>query len=477
MNTEKSIELAVMAGGSGSRLWPLSREAHPKQLLALSNDKSMLNNTLNRFNSLNVSRHTVLCHERYRFEVAQEIMSMGLDSTQIILEPCARDTAAATVLAALSARDRDPEAVVLLCPADHAFKSLGDLEEKIIQAITSAEEGYIVAFGITPTQPATGYGYIKMSDRNQTTSNIKEFVEKPSLERAQQYIKSGDYLWNSGMLLFKAQSLLDELVNYEPDLVTQCEQAFYNKQPDLDFIRIAQEDFEPIHPISIDYALMEKTNKAVVIPIACEWSDLGSWEAVWDYNKKDENSNVLQGDISAVDTKNCYIRSIEGFFVATIGINNLSVVVTPDALLISELNAAQKVKNIVSELKKNKRQEYLVHQEMYRPWGKYKNVVSGARYQVKLITVKPGEKLSVQKHFYRAEHWIVVSGVAVVYQGESVQSLKRKTLHENESVYIAVEEVHSLENPGVCDLKLIEVQTGSYLGEDDIVRLDDKYGR
>ena len=461
------IKAVVMAGGSGSRLWPMSRASHPKQFLSLYGDDTMLQSTMSRLSDLEVDSSVIICNEEHRFFVAEQLREINkLDS--IILEPVGRNTAPAIALAALSAVD-DP--LLLVLAADHVIQNKAGFTKAITDAIPLAEAGKLVTFGIVPNEPHTGYGYIKRGSAGNKGFKVDAFVEKPSSQLAQKYLSSGDYFWNSGMFLFKASRYLEELRKYRPDIAEICEISMSNAESDLDFLRVSSEKFSLCPSESIDYAVMEKTADAVMVPMDAGWSDIGSWSSLWDVSKKDGDGNSCQGDVLLHDTNNCLVRA-EDKFIATVGVDDLIIVSTKDAILVAHKDSAQDAKVIAQKLKEGNRTEWELHREVYRPWGKYDSIDNGERYQVKRITVKPGAKLSVQMHHHRAEHWIVVSGSAKVTNGEETFLLT-----ENQSTYIPVGVVHALENPGKVELELIEVQSGSYLGEDDIVRFEDRYGR
>ena len=457
-----------MAGGSGTRLWPLSRAAHPKQFLSLHGKNTMLQETVNRIDGLNISSSITICNEEHRFFVAEQLREIGKLGS-IILEPVGKNTAPAIALAAFHSVEEDP--LLLVLAADHVIQDNVAFEKSVSAAIPLAESGKLVTFGIVPMEPHTGYGYIKGGKEQDAGFDVDKFVEKPSLELAQEYLSSGNFFWNSGMFMFKASSYLEELKQFRPDIYDACKVSLDKSESDLDFLRINKEKFEACPSESIDYAVMEKTTNAVVVPMAAGWSDIGSWSSLWDISKKDDNGNSSHGDVLLHDSNNSYIRSDEKL-VAAVGVDDLVIVDTKDALMVAHRDAVQDAKLIAQQLKSKSRTEWELHREVYRPWGKYDSIDNGDRYQVKRITVKPGAKLSVQMHHHRAEHWIVVSGRAKVTNGG-----KTFFLSENESTYIPVGVIHSLENPEKTNLELIEVQSGSYLGEDDIVRFEDKYGR
>jgi mannose-1-phosphate guanylyltransferase len=462
-----SICPVIMAGGSGTRLWPLSRAAHPKQFLKLHGEDTMLQATVKRLSGLDIQSSIIICNEEHRFFVAEQLREIDKLGS-IILEPVGRNTAPAIALAALTAKD-DP--LLLVLAADHVIQDEAAFSAAVTLAIPLAEAGNLVTFGITPNEPNTGYGYIKRGNAVGSGFEVDKFAEKPSSDVARDYLSSGDYYWNSGMFLFRASNYLEELKKFRPDILEQCEASVMEVKADLDFLRINKETFESCPAESVDYAVMEKTSRAVVVPMDAGWSDIGSWSSLWDISEKDGEGNSAHGDVILHNTRNSYVRS-DNKLVAVIGVDDLVVVSTKDALMVAHKDSVQDVKMITESLKIQARSEWQLSREVYRPWGKYDSIDSGERYQAKRITVKPGAKLSVQMHHHRAEHWVVVSGTALVTNGD-----KTFLLSENESTYIPVGVVHALENPGKVELELIEVQSGSYLGEDDIVRFDDRYGR
>lgn len=476
----------IMAGGTGSRLWPLSRELYPKQFLKLQSEMTMLQSTIHRLAGLQCTNPQVICNEEHRFIVAEQLRQMGMLAQNIILEPVGRNTAPAIALSALTAVVNDQDPLLLVLAADHVIKDETAFRHAIEAAIPIADNGKLVTFGIVATSPETGYGYIKRgqkynyislsenSEQQQDTPlafAVDKFVEKPDFDTARHYIENGEYYWNSGMFLFRASRYLQELKLHRPDILTACQQAIGNLDPDMDFIRVDKMAFTACPDDSIDYAVMEKTSDAVVVPLDAGWSDVGSWSSLWEISDKDEFGNVQRGDVVNHDSRNNYVFAESGL-VTTVGIENIVVVQTKDAVLVAAKDKVQEVKHIVNHLKNSERTEHHTHCEVYRPWGKYDSIDIGNRYQVKRITVKPGEKLSLQMHHHRAEHWIVVAGTAKVTHGDNVQ-----LVGENQSIYIPVGTVHALENPGKIPMEIIEIQTGAYLGEDDIVRLEDRYGR
>ncbi|KAA8729508.1 mannose-1-phosphate guanyltransferase [Ewingella americana] len=468
----------IMAGGSGSRLWPLSRSLYPKQFLRLNGEFTMLETTINRLNGIAIEAPVVICNEQHRFIVAEQLRQMGRLTKNIILEPFGRNTAPAIALAALSAlKDKsDADPLLLVLAADHVIQDEAAFHYAVRNALPHAESGKLVTFGIVPSAPETGYGYIRRGSACQSKEKhqafeVAEFVEKPNLDTAKNYLQSGEYYWNSGMFLFSAKRYLEELGKFRPDILFACQTSMSQAAPDLDFIRVDEVAFMQCPDESIDYAVMEKTGDAVVVPLDAGWSDVGSWSSLWDISTKTAEGNVHHGDVITHSTENSYIYA-ESSLIATVGVKDLVVVQTKDAVLIAARNQVQDVKKIVEQLKADGRHEFHNHREVYRPWGKYDSIDSGERYQVKRITVKPGEGLSLQMHHHRSEHWVVVTGTARVTLGDET-----KLLGENESIYIPLGIPHCLENPGKTPLNLIEVRSGSYLEEDDIVRIKDRYGR
>ncbi|CVG66299.1 Mannose-1-phosphate guanylyltransferase rfbM [Serratia marcescens] len=466
----------VMAGGTGSRLWPMSRESFPKQFLSIDDSGvSLLQQTLQRLSGLTgieVAAPLVICNEEHRFLVAEQLREIGQLATNIILEPVGRNTAPAVALAAHLAAEEDEESMLLVLAADHLITKVDNFHAAIQTAISFAENNQLVTFGIIPEHPETGYGYIKRGEHlSNACFKVDSFVEKPRLEKAVEYLASGDYSWNSGMFMFKTAKFLQELRQFSPEIFSTTQQSVSNSQRDMNFIRVEQDIFKHCPSDSIDYAVMEKTHDAVVIPIDAGWSDVGSWSSLWEVSKKDHLGNVNVGDIISIDSNDNYISS-ESALVATIGLENLIVVNTNDALLIAHKDKVQDVKKVVDELKKRNLHHFRQHSTAYRPWGKICDIDSGTHFQVKKIIVRPGEGLSVQRHLHRAEHWVVVSGTARVNVDD-----QEFFLSENQSTFIPPCSVHTLENPGKIDLEMIEVRSGHYLEEDDIERLQDRYGR
>ena len=461
----------VLAGGTGSRLWPKSRAALPKQFLSLTSNSTMLQDTITRLKGTNAEPPVFICNDAHRFLVAEQLRKKNIEHDGILLEPVGRNTAPAIALAALHATKNENDPVLLVLAADHLIKDQSAFHSAITKAEVLANEGKLVTFGIVPDQAHTGYGYIKAGNVLNVGFEVAEFVEKPELETAKQYVESGDFFWNSGMFMFKASRYIEELGKYHPEMLEICRRAIETEAPDLDFIRVDSEIFSACPDDSIDYAVMEKTDSAAMVPLDAGWSDVGSWTSLWETADKDDNGNVCVGDTILENTKNSYVNA-EQRLVSVIGLEDVIVVETKDAVMVAHKDDAQSIKTVVNRLKAEKRPEFEFHREVFRPWGSYDSIDSGARFQVKRITVKPGEKLSVQMHHHRAEHWIVVSGSANVTIDDNTQLVK-----ENESVYIPIGAVHALENPGKIPLELIEVQSGAYLGEDDIVRFSDRYGR
>ncbi len=461
----------IMSGGSGTRLWPLSRKDRPKQFLSLLGEQSLFQQTIIRLAGiLDITSPVIVCNEAYRFVVAQQLHEIGISNADIMLEPCARNTAPALAVAAIQAKQSSHDPVLLVLAADHVIKDIDGFHQAIKEARIQAEQGYIATFGIVPTEAHTGYGYIKATQKN-IISKVALFVEKPDKRLAQQYIASGEYYWNSGMFMCKASTILRELAIHAPQISTSCQKAVSGAASDLDFIRLDKDSFTACPADSIDYAVMENTDKAIVVPLDAGWDDVGSWTSLSAVHRADDDNNVTIGDVCMRYVRDSYIHSNSRLVVA-LGVSNTIVVETPDAVLVTDKDHADKVKVIVEQLITDGRTEALTHRKCYRPWGCYDLIDSGSRFQVKRITVNPGAALSLQKHFHRAEHWVVVKGTAEVICDDNVMTLKT-----NESTFIPLGSVHRLRNLGDGLLEIIEVQSGSYLGEDDIVRLDDNYNR
>ncbi len=456
----------VMAGGSGTRLWPLSRTLFPKQFLSLTSDATLLQETLQRLSPLTHQPAFLICNQEHRFIVAEQLRKAKLANGGIALEPVGRNTAPAVAIAALHACAKGEDPLLLVLAADHVIAQPSAFCQAVQAAMPLAEQGKLVTFGIVPTAPETGYGYIQKGEAvGQGASTVAAFVEKPNIDVAQQYVADGRYLWNSGMFLFKASVYLNELAQHCPQIIEQCQQALQLAQDDLDFIRLDPEAFAACPDDSIDYAVMEKTANAVVMPLDARWSDVGSWSALWDVSEKDAQGNVLQGDVLTEQTHNSYIYA-QHRLIATVGIDDVVVVETKDAVLVAHKDRVQYIKGIVNQLKVANRPEQLQHREVFRPWGSHDAIADGQRYHVKQVMVKSGQKTALQIHYHRAEHWIIVSGTARVTRGDETFLIS-----ENESTYIPVGIAHAIENPGKIPLEVIEVRTGIYLEEDDIVRI------
>ncbi|MDE2182510.1 MAG: mannose-1-phosphate guanylyltransferase/mannose-6-phosphate isomerase [Alphaproteobacteria bacterium] len=464
----------ILSGGSGTRLWPLSRSSLPKQLLALHGASTMIQETVQRAQLPGTAPPILLCNDDHRFLVAEQMHDIGVTPSAIVLEPQGRNTAPAAAVAALVAAEQEPGSLVLLLPSDHVVTNLEAFRRSVEIATHAAELGSVVTFGMTPTKPETGYGYVQRGtalDGVAGAFKVARFVEKPNLETAAGYVAAGDYYWNGGMFMFRADVLLDEIGRHVPDILPPVKEAIAKAARDLDFVRLDAESFARAPNISIDYAVMERTDRAAIVPCSIGWSDVGSWSSLWEIREQDAAGNVLHGDVIAHDTKDTFAHS-EKTLTALVGVEDLIVVTTKDAVLVADKARAQDVKAIVDRLKAADRSEPMEHTTVFRPWGSYETVDKGDRFLVNHIMIKPGGRISLHMHHHRAEHWIVVQGTARVTCGEKVS-----ILHENESTYIPLGEKHRLENPGRDLLRLIEVQSGPYLGGDDIMRFENAYAR
>ncbi len=463
-----NLEVIILAGGSGSRLWPVSRSMRPKQFLNIHDESSMLSNTISRLNLPNIDSITVICNEEHRFFVSDQLQGINIEK-KIITEPVGRNTAPAITLAALSNKE---ERLMLILPADHVIDGIDKFNKILIEATSIANDSKLVTFGIVPNEPNTGYGYIEAGEGDNFHFYVKSFHEKPSLDKAKEYIQNDKYFWNSGMFLFNSKKYISQIKKHREDIFFACKESLDNSDFKDNILKIDIDSFTKTPSESIDRALMEKTTDAVVIPMEITWNDVGTWKALSEIKDKDSNGNTLDGDIYVRDTKNTYIQT-EDSLVAASGVDNLIIVNTKDALLVASKDSSQDIKEIVDSLKNDNREEYKFHKEVFRPWGSYESLVISDEYQVKKLTVSPLQKLSVQMHYKRSEHWVVVKGQAKITKGND-----EFILQKNESTYIPVETIHALENPSSNeDLEIIEVQTGTYFGEDDIVRFEDRYGR
>jgi len=464
----------ILSGGSGTRLWPVSRESFPKQYWPLVTDRSMLQETALRAFGEGFAPPVVVCNHEHRFLVAEQLRLAGIEGARILLEPVGRNSAPAVAAAALLVAEQDPDAVLWMLAADHAIRNVPALHETLPLAVRAAMAGRFVTFGMKPTAPETGYGYIEVGETLPDLPGVcglARFVEKPDAATAASLAFSGRHLWNSGMFVFTARTLIAELEAYAPDVLSAVREAVANRTQDLDFLRLAPAPFAACRNISLDYAVAEHTRQAAVVPTDLGWSDVGSWNALWELGDKDAMGNVVVGDAVMEGATDCYVRS-DGMVTAIVGLQDVVVVTTKDAVLVVHRDHTQDVKKVVDRLRRDGRLEASSHNRIYRPWGFYESLIQGDRFQVKRIVVTPGHKLSLQKHYHRAEHWVVVAGTAIVTRDED-----KILVRENESIYLPLGTVHRLENPGHIPLSLIEVQSGSYLGEDDIVRIEDTYGR
>jgi mannose-1-phosphate guanylyltransferase / mannose-6-phosphate isomerase len=468
------VRPVILSGGSGTRLWPVSRESFPKQLWPLTSERSLLQETALRASGTAFAPPMVVCNDDHRFLIAEQLRSAGIAGARIVLEPVGRNSAPAITAAALLAAEDDPATVLWMMPADASITDTEALHRSLETAVAAARAGHIVTFGMRPSSPETGYGYIELGAALPGVPgayHVARFIEKPVAANAAEFVSSGRHLWNSGMFVFTARTLLDDMGEYAPEVMDAARAAVAAQRADLDFIRLGAREFAASPSISLDYAVAERTARAAVVPADLGWSDVGSWTALWHLGPQDARGNVAVGDAILENAENCYVRS-DGMLAAVVGLSDAVVVVTEDAVLAAHRGYAQDVKKLVDRLKAAGRPEAVAHNRTYRPWGFYESLIRGDRFQVKRIVVNPGQKLSLQKHYHRAEHWVVVSGSAVVTRGS-----EQLLLHENESAYIPLGAVHRLENPGKIPLAVIEVQSGPYLNEDDIVRLEDTYGR
>jgi len=468
------IQPVILSGGAGTRLWPMSRQEFPKQLLPLAGPASMIRDTMTRVQDGDAFLPPIIVTaDALRFSVAEEVLQSGRPA-QIVLEPAARNTAPAVTAAALLAAETDPDAILLVMPSDHVVADPVAFRHLVQAGAEAARQDWLVTFAMTPTRAETGYGYIQADQPlpgHPLMRKVAAFVEKPDAARAESFVAQGNYFWNSGMFLFKASAFLAEIGRHAPDVLAAVSAAVKARTTDLDFIRLDRQAFTAAPSISVDYAVMERTDKAATIPASIGWTDVGSWSELWSLAAKDQHDNVALGDVILNDGRGCYLRS-EGPLIAASGIQDLVVVATDDAVLVVPKDRTQDVKILVDQLRLSGRQEHAAHTQVRRPWGYYQTIHQGDRFQVKRLYLKPGAKISLQKHYHRAEHWVVVNGTALVTKGEDTQIVR-----ENESIYIPLGTIHRLENPGKVPLNVIEVQSGEYLGEDDIVRIGDTYGR
>jgi len=462
----------ILSGGSGSRLWPLSRSLYPKQLLPLSSERTMIQETALRAVPSHFGRPIIICNEAHRFIVAEQMQEVGVTPLRLVLEPIGRNTAPAIAAAALILAKTDPDAVMAVLPSDHVIADQAGFLEAVGRAGIAAAAGHLVTFGMKPAAPETGYGYIQRgAPLTEGSFKVERFIEKPDLERARAMTAQPEFLWNSGMFVFKAAVFIDEVKRLCPDILAAVSKSIEKAVEDIDFLRLEAASFAQSPSASIDYAVMEHTARAAVVPADFGWSDVGSWSALWEITGKSTAGNVEVGDVISVDCQDSYLRG-DGVLVAGVGLKDIIVVATEDAVLVAQRSHVQEVKKIVDSLKEKKRTEGDLHRKVYRPWGFYQSIDAGSRFQVKQIVVKPGAKLSLQMHHHRAEHWVVVEGTALVTRDEETFLLR-----ENESTFIPIGTKHRLENPGKVPLKMIEVRSGTYLSEDDIIRLEDTYGR
>ena len=473
MTNTQTIHPFILSGGSGTRLWPLSRQAYPKQFLPLIGEYSLLQQSCHRVKNKMFSLPTILCNNDHRFLVAEQLEEISLSGCDIVLEPVSRNTAPAALMSALVAARKDHEdTLVLLMPSDHVIQDMPGFQRSIAGAVETALAGHLVTFGIRPDSPETGYGYIETKANDEAMRDVVRFVEKPDKPTAESYLETGNFLWNAGIFLYTAKALIAAFEKHAPDILSQCRKALDEAVQDLDFLRLDKAAYGACHNISLDYAIMEKQSDIKCLPLESDWSDLGAWPALWEIEDKDSNGNVAHGDHLLFDTTNSYLHSTDGIVLSVIGMDDIVAIATKDAILIAPKDRAQDVKMVVEKLREDSREEHIYHTRVYRPWGWYEGLSAEKRFQVKCLSVKPGAQLSLQSHYHRAEHWVVVSGTVEVMVGEQTSLLT-----ENESTYIPIGARHRLGNPGKVPALLVEVQSGAYLGEDDIVRYEDDFNR
>ena len=468
----QSIHPFILSGGSGTRLWPLSRKSYPKQFLKLVGEDSLLQQTALRLRGPSFANPSILANNDHRFIIAEQMQLVGTTPRDIILEPVGRNTAPAALIAALQCAQNDENALVLLLPSDHVIKDIEKFQATVLSGKEHASQGHLVTFGIKPTAPETGYGYIETSGNPGQALDVVRFVEKPPRSRAEQYLAAGNFFWNAGIFMYRAGSMIDAFAKHAPQILAHCKQALHKADSDLDFLRLDEASYAQCESISLDYAIMEKASGIKCVPLETDWSDLGAWSAIWEVMDKDKNGNVITGDAVLHNTTNSFVHSMDGSCLSLVGLDNVLAIATKDAVLLADKDHAQDVKAIVDKLQASGRSEAVEHKRIYRPWGWYEQLGQGNRFQVKSLMVNPGAKLSLQSHYHRAEHWVVVSGTAEVTVGDTTSLLS-----ENESTYIPIGTRHRLGNPGRLPAMLIEVQSGSYLGEDDIERYEDDFGR